>query len=43
VAVLLDMEDLIRPEDQKRKNLTTVSALEDLISRRVAEHESREG
>jgi hypothetical protein len=42
VAVLLDMEDLIRPEDQKRKNLTTVNALEDLISRRVAEHESRE-
>lgn len=43
VAVLLDMEDLIRPEDQKRKNLTTVNALEDLISRRVADHESKEG
>lgn len=43
VAVLLNMEDLIRPEDQKRTNLTTVNALEDLISRRVAEHESREG
>jgi hypothetical protein len=42
VAVLLDMEDLIRPEDQKRKNLTTVSALADLLARRVAEYESKE-
>jgi hypothetical protein len=42
VAVLLDMEDLIRPEDQRRKNLTTVNALEELISRRAAEYESRE-
>jgi hypothetical protein len=42
VAVLLDMEDLIRPEDQKRKNLTTINALEELINRRVAESEARE-
>jgi hypothetical protein len=42
VAVLLDMEDLIRPEDQKRKNLTTINALEELINQRVAESEARE-
>ncbi len=41
VAVLLEMEDLIRPEDQKRKNHTTVNALEELVCRRV--DESREG
>lgn len=38
VALLLDMEDLIRPEDQKRRNLTTISSLESLIERRVREH-----
>jgi hypothetical protein len=42
VAVLLDMEDLIRPQDQKRKNLTTINALEELIRRRVAESEAKE-
>jgi hypothetical protein len=38
VALLLDMEDLIRPEDQKRRNLTTISSLESLIERRVHEY-----
>jgi hypothetical protein len=38
VALLLDMEDLIRPEDQKRRNLTTISSLESLIERRVREY-----
>jgi hypothetical protein len=42
VAVLLDMEDLIRPEDQKRRNLTTISALEGLIESRIADYESEE-
>lgn len=42
VAVLLDMEDLIRPEDQKRRNLTTVNALEELIRTRATEYEGKE-
>jgi hypothetical protein len=37
VALLLDMEDLIRPEDQKRRNLTSIGSLEQLIERRVRE------
>jgi hypothetical protein len=37
VSVVLGAEELIRPEDQKRQNLTTVSALERLIEGRFAE------
>lgn len=43
VAVLVEMElgmeGMIRPEDIKRENLTTLSALEALIERRRAEKE----
>lgn len=39
VELLLDLEGLIRPEDQTRENLTTVKSLEALIERRRAETE----
>lgn len=43
VAVLVEMElgmeGMIRPEDIKRENLTTISALEALIERRRIEKE----
>lgn len=39
VELLLEMEGLIRPEDQKRENLTSISSLEALIERRRAERE----
>jgi hypothetical protein len=39
VELLLDMEGLIRPEDQTRTNLTTISSLEQLINRRCSERE----
>ncbi len=39
VELMLEMEGLIRPEDQTRENLTTLSSLEALIERRRAEHE----
>lgn len=41
VEILLDMEGLIRPEDQTRTNLTTIGSLEQLIERRRREHEER--
>jgi hypothetical protein len=34
VELLLDMEGMIRPEDQTRTNLTTIGSLERLIERR---------
>lgn len=37
VEMVLDMEGLIRPEDQTRENLTTLSSLLDLIERRQGE------
>jgi hypothetical protein len=37
MEILLDMEGLIRPEDQTRTNLTTVRSLERLIERRRSE------
>lgn len=39
VELVLDLEGLIRPEDQTRENLTTVGSLEKLIWHRRAEHE----
>ncbi len=39
VEILLDMEGLIRPEDQTRTNLTTIGSLERLIERRRREQE----
>jgi hypothetical protein len=36
VAIRLGREGLIRPEDQKRRNLTTVGSLRRLILRRLA-------
>lgn len=39
VELLLDMEGLIRPEDQTRTNLTTIGSLERLIERRRRERE----
>jgi hypothetical protein len=39
VELVLDMEGLIRPEDQTREALTTVSSLQALIERRRAERE----
>jgi hypothetical protein len=36
--LLLGLEGLIRPEDQTRENLTTISSLEQLILTRRAEH-----
>ena len=39
MELLLDMEGLIRPEDQTRTNLTTVGSLERLIERRRIERE----
>ncbi len=41
VEILLDMEGLIRPEDQTRTNLTTIGSLERLIERRRREQEDR--
>jgi hypothetical protein len=41
VEILLDMEGLIRPEDQTRTNLTTIGSLEQLIERRRREQEQR--
>ena len=38
VEIALDMEGAIRPEDQNRRNLTTLHSLEELIRRRQAEH-----
>lgn len=40
VELALDMEGLIRPEDQTSDNLTTVSSLEALIERRRDEEGS---
>ncbi len=37
VELVLDMEGLIRPEDQTSENLTTVSSLQALIERRCAD------
>jgi len=37
--LVLDMDGLIRPEDQTRENLTTVSSLVALVQRRRSEHE----
>jgi hypothetical protein len=42
VEVVLDMEGLIKPEDQKRKNLTSINSLETLIERRRAERRKEE-
>ena len=39
VEILLDMEGLIRPEDQTRTNLTTLGSLERLVERRRRERE----
>jgi hypothetical protein len=39
VEIVLDMEGLIRPEDQSTENLTSLGSLEDLIQRRRAEAE----
>jgi hypothetical protein len=39
VEIALDMDGLIRPEDQTRENLTTLSSLMALIESRRAEHE----
>lgn len=39
VEILLDMEGLIRPEDQTRTNLTTIGSLKRLIERRRREQE----
>jgi hypothetical protein len=39
VELLLDMEGLIRPEDQKRENLTSINSLVALIERRLAERQ----
>jgi hypothetical protein len=39
VEILLDMEGLIRPEDQTRTNLTTLGSLERLVERRRGERE----
>lgn len=41
VELLLDLEGLIRPEDQTRENLTTIGSLERLIERRRREREDR--
>jgi hypothetical protein len=41
VEILLDMEGLIRPEDQIRTNLTTIGSLERLIERRRREQGDR--
>jgi hypothetical protein len=41
MELLLDMEGLIRPEDQTRTNLTTVRSLEQLIERRRVEREGK--
>lgn len=41
MELLLDMEGLIRPEDQTRTNLTTVRSLERLIERRRTEREGK--
>lgn len=40
VELVLNMEGLIRPEDQTTENLTTVSSLEALIERRREEEGS---
>ena len=42
VELLLDMEGLIKPEDQVRTNLTSIDSLEALIERRRAEREGGE-
>jgi hypothetical protein len=42
VELLLDMEGLIRPEDQTKDNLTTIGSLEALIDRRRAEREQED-
>ncbi len=39
VELLLDMEGMIRPEDQTRTNLTTIGSLERLIERRRRKRE----
>ncbi len=39
---VLDVEDLIRPEDQKTENLTTISSLERLIRIRIKERRAKE-
>jgi hypothetical protein len=39
VEIVLDMEGLIRAEDQTSENLTTVNSLEGLIERRRTERE----
>jgi len=39
IELLLDMEGLIRPEDQTRTNLTTITSLEQLIEDRRKERE----
>ena len=39
---VLDVEDLIRPEDQKTENLTTISSLERLIRTRIKERRAKE-
>lgn len=41
VELLLDMEGLIRPEDQTRTNLTTIGSLERLVERRRREREEQ--
>lgn len=39
VELLLDMEGLIKPEDQTKENLTSIKSLESLIATRLAERE----
>jgi ApbE superfamily uncharacterized protein (UPF0280 family) len=39
VEIVLGMDGMIRPEDQTRENLTTLSSLVGLIETRRAEHE----
>lgn len=39
VELELDLDGLIRPEDQTTENLTTIASLEALIESRRAEHE----
>lgn len=39
VELLLDMEGLIKPEDQTREHLTSIKSLESLIATRLAERE----
>ena len=40
VGLAFGAEDLIRPEDQKRENLTSIGSLRELLEHRLRERES---